>query len=180
MLQITKQDMVNLDGSKGLQVWWLVPPKKKNKVMCLGWSDLVIIKPSLKWPAGFHPGRHDDWGKYPLRIDYLKQMERISMSRIPQVADLSAVLELKPDKTRSVIPDHGNTKVFNKVLFTPLKDEETGEKFYVAQMSLRRLAKACDTVIKNLYLRLYDTGEQMVVIAFHRGVRGVVAVIGKE
>lgn len=174
MLQLKKTDLVSVDGNQGVRVWWIIPPEKKKKVMVLGWTDCAIFKPSLEWPPGLHPGRYEGWGQGSFRIVYLKEMERVAIQPLIKVPDVFHVMGTKPKDTEALLPKHGGTKKAKGVLFTPLVTEGDDPKtFYVSQLSLKRVAKACGTTIKNLYLRLHKVGDEPVVLAFHRGLRAI-------
>lgn len=178
MLSLTKNDLVSVDGARGLKVWWLVPPEKQQKVLLIGWSDVVIVKPSMTWPEGLNPHLDPEWGKASFRVDYLKEMERVTLQRITKVPDMYLILGTKPKDTMPlVVGARKSNKGLKGVVFTTLLTEgEDPETFYVSHLSLGRVAAACEAKVKNLYLRLLEINGDRVVLAYNRGLRAVLAV----
>lgn len=177
MLALTRKDLISVDGSAGVRAWWLVDStartKRPKRYMVIAWGDVAIIRPRVKWPRFSGVEKNPRYGKEPIRVVYLREMERVAVGTIQQVPDLVPLIEM--DLSEST-PARLEVRLHKRSGVRYSRVATGDDHVYVSTISVDRVGLALGRIRRHdLDLRLFQLGVDKMVLVYHCGLRAVIA-----
>ncbi len=184
MLELERSDLGKPkgEGHAGVYAWWVKIPQRSRPSLALSWSTLVLLRPEVRWPEGFHPERQSGWGDptRTFRFVYVKTLPEIMVRSGVLVPTVRRCLEFKRgDMERVTATRHTITLGWRSKLSCLTR--ASGSAVYIWQRALQRMSAAIEQKPKELDLRLVNPewapDTHLVLVYRSRQLRAVVSAI---